>query len=150
MAMTDGFPNSSTPDASSELQLTDQQYRAVEVFRWKIRHVLAESEQACAEYGLTTQRFQALLTIRTFDGETGPSVGDVADRLLLRHHSAVELVGRLESAGLITRVADTHDRRRVLLALTPVGAEQLEALTRIHLKGLAGAKAALASLDAAP
>jgi DNA-binding MarR family transcriptional regulator len=150
MAKTHGSPHVSTPELGAGSGLTDQQYLAVELFRRQIRHVLAESEQSCAEFGLTTQRFQALLTIRTFEGSTGPSVGDVADRLLLRHHSAVELVGRLEAAGLVTRVVDAQDRRRVLLALTPVGAEQLEALTRIHLEGLAGAKAALANLDAAP
>lgn len=127
--------------------VTDQQYRTLEIFRRQIRQILADSEQACAAVGLTTQRFQTLLTIRTFEGASGPSVGDVAERLLLRHHSAVELVGRLEAAGLVTRVSDPHDRRRVLLALTPMGAEQLERLTILHLEDLNDAKAALANLD---
>jgi DNA-binding MarR family transcriptional regulator len=134
------------PSAQPEA-LTDQQYKAVEIFRHTIRRILAESEQACAECGVTTQRFQAMITIRTFEGESGPSVGDIADRLLLRHHSAVELVGRLEAAGLVARHADPQDRRRVLLALTPLGAERLEDLARVHLAGLSDAKAALAGLD---
>ena len=67
--------------------------------------------------------------------------------MLLRHHSAVELVGRLEAAGLVQRKSDPQDRRRVLLALTPLGAERLEALAHIHLAGLGSAKAALSALD---
>ena len=126
--------------------MSADQYQAVEQFRHMIRKILADSEHACAEHGLTTQRFQALLTIRTFEAPGGPSVGDLAERLLLRHHSAVELVGRLETAGLVQRVNDPNDRRRVLLALTDLGAERLEALTRIHLDGLAEAQKALTGL----
>jgi DNA-binding MarR family transcriptional regulator len=147
MAERDLVSPMSAPAGLDPSRLTDLQYKALEIFRRQIRQILADSEHACSEYGLTTQRFQALLTIRTFEGHSGPSVGDVADRLLLRHHSAVELVGRLETAGLVTRVSDPNDRRRVLLALTEFGAQQLEALTSIHLAGLSDARTALANLD---
>jgi DNA-binding MarR family transcriptional regulator len=132
--------------ASGTGQLTDEQYGAMEAFRHTLRRILSDSEQACSSLGLTTQRFQALLTIRTFNGPGGVSVGDLAERLLLRHHSAVELVGRLEAAGLVIRASDSSDRRRVLLALTEEGAELLEQLTRIHLDGLAEAQKSFEAL----
>ena len=147
MAASSEAPQNKSVGPQGREALSEQQYRAVELFRHTIRRILAESEQACAEADMTTQRFQALLTIRTFDGESGPSVGDIAERMLLRHHSAVELVGRLEAAGLVQRKSDPQDRRRVLLALTPLGAERLEALAHIHLAGLGSAKAALSALD---
>ena len=64
-----------------------------------------------------------------------------SDRVILLHN------GRLEAAGLVQRKSDPQDRRRVLLALTPLGAERLEALAHIHLAGLGSAKAALSALD---
>ncbi len=140
-SLADQQSNGELPDLSSD------QYRAIEQFRHMIRKVLADSEQACAEHGLTTQRFQALLTIRTFEAPEGPSVGDLAERLLLKHHSAVELVGRLEAAGLVLRVSDPADRRRVLLALTDLGSERLRVLTRIHLEGFDEAHKSLANIS---
>ena len=149
MSASSEVPQNTRSASSGHDAPSEQQYKAVEIFRHAIRRILADSEQACSEAGMTTQRFQALLTIRTFEGESGPSVGDIADRMLLRHHSAVELVGRLEGAGLVQRKSDPQDRRRVLLALTPVGAERLAELVRVHLAGLESAKAALAGLNTA-
>ena len=111
--------------------LDDAHYAALAGFRRALRQVMADSEQICAVSGLTTQRFQALLAIRTAQGET-MSIGALAEELLLKHHSAVELAGRLEQAGLVHRRADPEDKRRVLLTLTDSGRACLSELTRAH------------------
>ena len=112
-------------------ELEDAHYAALAGFRRALRQVMADSESICAGLGLTTQRFQALLAIRAFPGQA-MNVGDLADELVLKHHSAVELAGRLEQAGLVTRKGDPQDKRRVLLTLTPLGAERLTDLARAH------------------
>ena len=118
-----------TPKAAPRLE--DAHYAALAGFRRALRQVMADSESICAGLGLTTQRFQALLAIRAFPGQA-MSVGDLADELVLKHHSAVELAGRLEQAGLVARKGDPQDKRRVLLILTPAGAERLGELARAH------------------
>ena len=118
-----------TPKAAPELE--DAHYAALAGFRRALRQVMADSESICAGLGLTTQRFQALLAIRAFPGQA-MSVGDLADELVLKHHSAVELAGRLEQAGLVARKGDPQDKRRVLLTLTETGAERLTDLARAH------------------
>ena len=115
----------------SDPELEDAHYAALAGFRRALRQVMADSESICAGLGMTTQRFQALLAIRAFPGQA-MSVGDLADELVLKHHSAVELAGRLEQAGLVARKGDPQDKRRVLLTLTPLGAERLTDLARAH------------------
>ena len=117
------------PDPAPALE--DAHYAALAGFRRALRQVMADSESICADLGLTTQRFQALLAIRAFPGQA-MSVGDLAEELVLKHHSAVELAGRLEQAGLVARKGDPQDKRRVLLTLTPLGAERLTDLARAH------------------
>lgn len=100
-------------------------------FRRGLRKVLADSEEICVEAGLTSQRFQALLSIASVSEPM--SVGDLAADLMLKHHSCVELADRLVQAGLIARVADAQDKRRVLLSLTAKGAQALNHLAAEHL-----------------
>ncbi len=106
-------------------------------FRYLIRRFLKFSEDAAQGDGLTAQQHQALLSIRGFAGDTRPSVGALADRLCIQHHSAVELVDRLVEAGLILRAPDPQDRRRVLLILTEAAEHHLARLSAIHLQELA-------------
>ena len=117
------------PDPAPELE--DAHYAALAGFRRALRQVMADSENICAGHGLTTQRFQALLAIRAFPGQA-MSVGDLAEELVLKHHSVVELAGRLEQAGLVARKGDPQDKRRVLLTLTQTGTERLSDLARAH------------------
>ena len=123
-----------TPKAAPELE--DAHYAALAGFRRALRQVMADSESICAGHGLTTQRFQALLAIRTA-AKQALSIGALAEDLVLKHHSAVELAGRLEQAGLVTRKGDPDDKRRVLLTLTEIGAARLNDLTRAHGHSLA-------------
>jgi DNA-binding MarR family transcriptional regulator len=116
--------------------LTDPEYQRLLEFRTGIRRFLRWSEQQASEVGLTGTQHQLLLAIRGHDDPLGPTVGDVANYLLLRHHSAVGLVDRAEAAGLVTRVADREDQRVVRLRLTALGTRRLRQLSRLHLEEL--------------
>ncbi|HVI31040.1 MarR family winged helix-turn-helix transcriptional regulator [Phenylobacterium sp.] len=111
-------------------------YEALASFRYAVRRYLAFTEAGARSVGLTTQQHQALLAIKAYSLSRPMSVGDLAAELLLRHHSAVELVSRLERGGYTERRADPEDRRRVLISLTPKGEGVLEALSTKNLREL--------------
>src|SRR3954454_9904547 len=113
---------------------TDEDYRRLLELRTGLRRFMRWSEQHAEAAGLTPAQHQLLLAIRGHGDPRGPTVGDVAGYLLLRHHSAVGLVDRAEKAGLITRHDDGADRRVVRLRLSPLGAQTLEQLSELHLE----------------
>jgi DNA-binding MarR family transcriptional regulator len=117
--------------------LTDDDYRRLLELRTGLRRFLRWSEQHAEAAGLTPAQHQLLLAIRGHSDPRGPTVGDVADYLLLRHHSAVGLVDRAANAGLITRSQDPDNLSVVRLRLTDEGSRQLEALSEQHLEELA-------------
>src|SRR5262249_15608674 len=117
--------------------LDDDQYGRLLTFRTALRRFLRWSDEQAAAAGLTAQQHQLLLAIRGHGSETPPTIGEVADHLLLRHHSAVELVDRAEQGGLVRRVVDREDRRVVHLVLTAKGQRLLDRLTAAHLEELA-------------
>ncbi|MFC7399117.1 MarR family winged helix-turn-helix transcriptional regulator [Chelatococcus sp. GCM10030263] len=121
-------------------------YAALAEFRYAIRRFLAFSERAAAEAGITSQQHQALLTIKGVAGEEGLAVGALAERLLVKQHTAVELVDRLERAGLVRRGADPADGRRVLVSLTKEGEQRLRALSSAHLDELKSIGPALSAI----
>src|SRR4051812_42497761 len=102
-----------TADTIRSTGLADEQYRELLAFRTGLRRFLRWSGEQAEAAGLTAQQHQLLLTIRGHNGSRGPTMGDAADALLLRHHSAVELVDRADQSGLVRRVADADDRRVV-------------------------------------
>ncbi len=116
---------------------TDEDYERLLEFRTGLRRFLRWSEQEAAKVGLTPAQHQLLLAIRGDPSPSGPTIGDVADSLLLRHHSAVGLVDRAAAAGLVRRRADPHDHRVVRLSLTAKGSRLLSRLSRAHLAELA-------------
>lgn len=124
-------------------------YEALASFRLAMRRFLAFSQGAAEAAGLTVRQHQALLAIKGFPGGDAVTVGELAERLLIRHHSAVELADRLAQAGLVTREHDPLDRRRVLLSLTPMAEAKLHALSGAHLDELREMRPALARLLAA-
>jgi DNA-binding MarR family transcriptional regulator len=130
--------------------LDDEQYGQLLGFRSALRQFLRWSEDQAAKAGLTPQQHQLLLAIRGHGSSTPPSVGDVAGYLLLRHHSAVELVDRAERAGLVTRHEDRADRRLVRLGLTAKGRRVLERLSAAHLEELRRLAPMVASVVAVP
>jgi DNA-binding MarR family transcriptional regulator len=117
--------------------LTNAEYQRLLAFRTGLRRFLHWSEQQAKVAGLTAAQHQLLLAVRGADDPRGPTVGDVAESLLLRHHSAVGLVDRAEKSGLVTRHVDERDQRVVRLHLTPLGARRLRQLSEIHLEELA-------------
>lgn len=124
-------------------QLDRADYCALADFRYLIRRFLEFSQSAAGRAGLTARQHQALLAIKGFPRDESPTVGDLAERLRIQHHSAVELVDRLAEAGLVTRIHDLHDRRRVLLALTGAAEERLASLSASHLEELHALRPAL-------
>jgi DNA-binding MarR family transcriptional regulator len=116
---------------AEEHKLTDTDYAALAEFRFALRQFRAFSERGAASFGLTPQQHQALLAIR---GATHPNVtvGYVADRLILKPHSATGLVDRLESLGLAVRRPSPDDGRQALLDLTEKAQTLLRLLTETH------------------
>jgi DNA-binding MarR family transcriptional regulator len=101
-------------------------------FRHELRLFLQFSEAAASQHNLPAQQHQLLLQIAGAPDGVAPTVAYAAVRLGLRHHSIVELSKRCEEAGLLTRVHDPADRRRVLLQLTPAGSRVLADLSADH------------------
>jgi len=116
------------------VHLDDSEYARLLGFRDGLRRFLRWSEQQAREAGLTPAQHQLLLAIRGHEGH--PTIGDIADHLLLRHNSAVELIDRAEGAGLVRRVPDAEDHRVVHVRLTQSGARRLAALSAAHLEEL--------------
>ena len=117
-------------------QPTEAELAALAEFRAALRKFLAFSEQAAAARGVTMQWYQALLVIRTFNSESPITVGELANQLIIRHHSAAELVSRLETGKLIRREYDSVDRRKSLLVITAAGERCLADLAAVHLEYL--------------
>jgi DNA-binding MarR family transcriptional regulator len=113
--------------------ISDAEYQRLLAFRTELRRFTRWSESAAKDAGLTPALHQLLLAIRGLSVEAPPPIGDVAEVLLVRHHSAVELVARAEALHLITRGTSTTDHREVRLRLTQLGAERLQGLSRQHL-----------------
>jgi DNA-binding MarR family transcriptional regulator len=113
-------------------RVTKAEYELLAAFRYALRQFLHFSETAAAAVGLTPQQHQALLAIMGFPGRAHVTIGELADRLQIRHHSAVGLVDRLAGLGLVRRKPARTDRRQVYVQLTPHGTEILEQLTAAH------------------
>jgi DNA-binding MarR family transcriptional regulator len=121
-------------------------YQALAEFRYQIRKFLAFSETAAQGAGLTPQQYQALLAIKGFSNPDAISVGDLARFLLVRHHTAVELVDRMTKLRLLERIADEEDGRRVLVKLTRKGEQKLRTLAKIQFEKLRSTSPSLAAI----
>jgi len=107
-------------------------YRALAEFRYQIRRFLAFSERAARRAGLEPRQHQLLLAVKGLPAGRLATIGEIAERLQVRHHSAVELVGRLAAAGLVRRRRHPADRRQVVVRLTARGEAVLADLSRHH------------------
>jgi len=116
--------------------LDQQDYERLLAFRTGLRRFLSWSGQQAEAAGITPAQHQLLLAVRGHPDPRGPTIGEIAGYLLVRHHSAVELIDRAVSAGLVTRRADSQDGRTVRIALTADGRERLERLAAAHLEEL--------------
>lgn len=115
-----------------EPPLSQEDYELLAYFRHHIRKFLVFSETAARADGLTPQQHQALLAIQGTSGALEPTIGELSQKLLIRHHSAVGLVDRLVAAGYLRRVGSVRDKREVRLRLTPKARHLLDRLSRRH------------------
>ena len=115
-----------------EPDLSLEQYRDLAEFRRQIRKFLHFSEATAKEHGIEPQQHQLLLTLQGLPEGARPTIREIASRLFIQHHSAVELVNRLESAGAIARRPGREDKREVWLRLTPTGRSILRKLAMEH------------------
>jgi len=121
---------------AGQRDLDDADYQRLLHFRTGLRRFLHWSQEQATAAGLTTSQHQLLLAIRGHSDPRGPTVGEAAGYLLLRHHSAVGLVDRAAEAGLVVRHQDQDDHRVVRLRLTPRGSQLLRQLTTLHFEEL--------------
>jgi DNA-binding MarR family transcriptional regulator len=124
------------PAARSRRVLTKADYEMLAAWRYALRRFLAFSRAAAAQEGIPPQQHQALLAIKGFPGRDHVTIGELAERLHLRHHSAVGLVDRLVTQRLVRREPSETDRRRVHVALTPKGEALVQRLSAVHLEEL--------------
>lgn len=111
---------------------TTAEYQALAAFRHSLRKFLNFSSAAAKRVGLTGQHYQTLLALKASSRQGPLKVGELAAELLLRHHSAVELVDRLAKRGLVRRSRSTEDKRKVELRLTPKGESMIARLAATH------------------
>jgi len=116
--------------------LTAADYRSLGAFRYQIRRFLHFSEEAAKAEGLEPQQHQMLLAVRALDEPEGPTVGSLAEHLIIRHHSAVGLIDRLAERGLVERTRGQEDRRQVRVRLTAEGEGKLRRLSTAHREEL--------------
>jgi len=129
-------------------QLTHEDFEHLLAFRSSLRRFQRWSEDQARAAGLTHVQHQLLVAVKGHPGAEPPTVGDLAGYLLQRHHSTVELVDRAEAAGLVRRIADSHDARLVRVRLTAKGDRILSELTPAHLVELHSLAAVLDQLVA--
>jgi DNA-binding MarR family transcriptional regulator len=118
------------------LKITKAEYETLAALRYALRLFLRFSEEAAHTAGLTPQQHQALLAIKGFPGRDRITISELAERLQLRHHSAVGLANRLVSSRLVSRKQDTADRRQMYIVLTASGEAVLEKLSAAHKEQL--------------
>ena len=110
------------------MRLVTEDYRALAEFRYQIRRFLSVSEEIARNGGLRPQQYILLLALRGLPAGKDPTIFVLAERLKIRHNSAVELVNRLVKRGLIRRLRSKSDSRKVLIRLTYKGAALIENL----------------------
>jgi DNA-binding MarR family transcriptional regulator len=120
----------------AERKLKDGDYKALAEFRYQIRRFLRFSEQAARAAGLEPQQHQLLLSIKGLLLGKKATIGVLAERMQLAHHSTVELIDRLEERGFVERLRDDEDRRQVLVQITAAGEEILAELSLHHFDEL--------------
>ncbi|MEO9109231.1 MAG: MarR family transcriptional regulator [Jatrophihabitantaceae bacterium] len=118
--------------------MSDRDYARLLAVRTRLRRFESWSAAQAAEFGLTASQHQLLLAVRGDSSEFGPTIGEVADYLMVRHNTAVELIDRTQDLGLLDRRRDSTDHRVVRLALTGEGRARLAALSEAHIEELSG------------
>jgi DNA-binding MarR family transcriptional regulator len=121
-------------------------YRALAEFRFQLRRFLRFSEEAARAAGLEPRQHQLLLALKGLPERAEPTVSELAERLQIKHHSAVELIDRLAGRGFVRRRRARDDRRKVLVEITSEGEKVLRNLSVQHRAELRTAGPALAAV----
>lgn len=116
--------------------LSQQDYTRLLTFRTALRRFERWSEDQAGQIGLTPAQHQLLLAVKGHPDRRGPTIGEVAEYLGVRHHSVVGLVDRAVDASLIARVRDEQDGRAVRIVLTRLGEDRIAQLSQLHLAEL--------------
>ncbi len=124
-------------------EITAAEYRALAELRYLIRKFVGEGDAVARAEGLEPQQYLLLLALRGLPEGEEATIRTLADRLALKHHSAVELIDRLEVHGYVRRSRSRDDRRRVLVALLPRGEKLLELVARDRISELRTSGASL-------
>ena len=122
--------------AERRFNLSTEDYARLAAFRFALRKFLRFSETAAGESGITGQHYQAMLILRACPEGKRTTIADLAQQLLIKHNSAVELVDRLVQEDLVMREASSADRRKVELRLTARGRQVLAKLASVHRREL--------------
>ena len=130
-------------------ELTTAEYQALAELRYRIRRFLREGDTVATETGLEPQQYLLLLMIRGIPNGQEATVSNLAERLVLKHHSVVELLDRMETHGYVRRSRSREDRRTVLVSLLPRGEKVLEQVAQHRVGELRASGAALANAIAA-
>lgn len=117
-------------------RLNRAEYQLLAAFRYALRQFLRFSEESARAVGIEPQQHQALLAIKGFPGRDKITISELAERLQIKHHSAVGLASRLVANGFATREENPDDRRQVYLTLTRRGESLLEQLAAVHKEEL--------------
>jgi DNA-binding MarR family transcriptional regulator len=117
---------------SSEQEITLSEYQSLAEFRYQLRCFLHFSEQAARAVGLEPQQHQLLLTLKGLPQGKLATVSELAERLQIQHHSAVELINRMVERKLLVRTRNESDQRKVIISLTSNGEEVLRKLSLLH------------------
>jgi len=117
-------------------KITASEYRSLAELRYRIRLFLREGDATALSEGLEPQQYQMLLAIRGVEEGESATIGTLAERLAIKHHSAVELIDRLEKRGYIRRVRDKDDRRQVHVLLLGRGEKALAAVVEERISEL--------------
>ncbi len=125
------------------IRIATADYRALAELRCRIRQFLSAGDAAARKAGLEPQQYLLLLAVRGLPEDMEATIGMLAERLALKHNSAVELVNRLETRGYVRRSRTGKDRRRVLVSLLPGGVRVVEQVARQRITELRGDGAAL-------
>jgi DNA-binding MarR family transcriptional regulator len=118
---------------------TQPDFKAMAELRYQIRRFLRFSENAARQAGIEPQQHQLLLAVRGLPDALKPTIGVLAERMQLQHHSTVELIDRLVERGFLVRLRSTDDKRHVLVKLTRDGETFLQTLSLHHLQELQSA-----------
>jgi DNA-binding MarR family transcriptional regulator len=122
---------------TATMQEQDSKLKILAEFRYQMRKFLSFSESATERHGIAAQQYQLMQVIAAMPEGQDASISYLAERMVLRHNSMVELVDRAERAGLVKREHDERDLRRSLVRLTPESKALLQKLVDEHMEELA-------------